>query len=485
MGLNFFKKKNGVPDIGQEDAFDKDFKGSKTVKASGKTSESSGAPENTGSTSVTVAGKKPLKTSAGNESVNLEFSKVNARMEAVNSYVKALNEKLSVINQQIGEVRSMTLENEKSLSKSTKDSMKAVDIVKEVKPEKLRLDYQRQNLKLQALAEKFEVNRQYIVALTNEVKDLRRKSGIFIGTDGLLKLNEDVKKDLLEMQKLVSRVQLNADKTEQIFIESKKNSTESQKLGSSISNMESAQSGMQKEFQKLKLDYSKILKQDDFNSFKTNVNNRLLEIEKNFSKMDQIQQENDRLSNLIETILSVSKKNEDDIADIGVTIGDDRIKKVADYENQLASFLKIIDSVAGQIAGIKKKIGMKSDKIAVDNKKVISNDKLKLKNIQVHDNIAKNLVSKNPVSKNPVSKTLIGNNNLKRNIINKSESGSNKVVGKKNVVNEGKVVSGGLREESVNKGKSVEKHRKSIRKNHTKHKVRAARKKSRKSRKRK
>ncbi|MCH8860032.1 MAG: hypothetical protein IH843_02640 [Thaumarchaeota archaeon] len=36
----------------------------------------------------------------------------------------------------------------------------------------------------------------------NEIKDLRKKAGIFLGTDALLKLNEEVKDDMVQLQKL-------------------------------------------------------------------------------------------------------------------------------------------------------------------------------------------------------------------------------------------------------------------------------------------
>ena len=106
---------------------------------------------------------------------NLELEKINARLELINSMIKSFNERFSLINQQIGEIRTMSVTNEKNLSLSNLDAKKVIELVKEVDPEKLRLDYRRVDFKVSTLAEKLESNKQFVDAVMEELKDLKRK----------------------------------------------------------------------------------------------------------------------------------------------------------------------------------------------------------------------------------------------------------------------------------------------------------------------
>jgi hypothetical protein len=211
-------------------------------------------------------------------------------------------------------------------------------------------------------------------------------------------LNEEVKKDLIEIHKLDSITRLHADKVEQIFIEMRRGFTEYQKINAIISNLDSSYSGLKAEIEKLKIDYSEILEKKDFEDFKKTFNNKFAVVENYLSDIDDMKKESEKMNRAIETTVSIAEENKSDIGDIAVTIGDDKIKRVSDYENQLASILRIIDTLAGQIAGIKKKLGMEEKKISVEqsNREVIGKNKINLKNVEVHPEISKHLVSKKP-----------------------------------------------------------------------------------------
>jgi len=138
---------------------------------------------------------------------------------------------------------------------------------------------------------------------------------------------------------------------------------------------------LQKEIEKLKLDFSSIIKDSEFESFKKNIQSRVTVVEKLAIQMDQVKEENSRLGKIIETILGVSKRNKEDISNIAVTIGDNKIKSVSDYENQVDSLLGIIDQLAQQLAGLRKQMGMKPEKINVrrENKKITHNSSKTIK----------------------------------------------------------------------------------------------------------
>jgi hypothetical protein len=274
--LKFLKKKdeNSPPDVGQEENVD--YK-EDTDNSSDNSDNSFYEDVSERTVSRKKRANKPsrfipesmprsinqsVQQSFAEDKNNLELEKINARLEVINSMVKSFNERFSLMNQQIGEIRTMSVTNEKNLSLSNLDAKKVIELVKEVNPEKLRLDYRRADFKVSTLAEKLESNKQFIDSIMEELKDLKRRANLFEGTDALLKLNEDVKKDLIEIQKTNSRVRMNADKSEQIFIELNKGFQENEKINQIIMNLDTSYSGIKKEIEKINLDYKQILNVD-------------------------------------------------------------------------------------------------------------------------------------------------------------------------------------------------------------------------------
>ncbi len=433
MAFEFLKrnKEDAPPDIGQEEMYDAEKAEKEGV------SEEEGIPDEIGAGPGEEA--EPVKdvvgsdgravgvvgagagvggqvvgaggqVGASNEANKLEFEKINAKIDSVKEWIKQFYERFSYVSETMGGIRTMAMNNEKDISRISLEAEKAVDIVKEVKPERLRIDYQKTDVRLQELSERLLANKQFTETIMSEVKDLRGKSSIFVGTEALLRLNEDVKRDLIEMQKLSGKVRMNADKSEQLFVELRKGFTETQKVNQVISNFNVSHSGLKDEVARLKIDYSDILKQKDFNDFKKSLNNKFAVMDNSLSELGAIKETNEKMARLIETTLSVARNNKEDIADIAITIGNDRIKRVSDYENQLASILSIVDSIAGQVSEVKKKLGMtvkkipvksekipvKSEKIPVKEGKKIVGKELKMKHVDVHPEISKHLISPKP-----------------------------------------------------------------------------------------
>ncbi|MCX6748727.1 MAG: hypothetical protein NT076_03910, partial [Candidatus Pacearchaeota archaeon] len=387
--FDFLKKKDsGVPDVGQEDRYEEEKKAKEKKKEPKEEAEEvEEEQEEEVEQEVKEISRKNKNTQAlrqnTSEFQSLALEKINARIEAMDSLIKGYSERFSNLSERLGEIRTMSLNNEKEISKIAIDSSKAVDIVKEVQPEKLRTDYLRVDSRIQAIEEKIEANKQFYETIMNEVKDLRQKAGIFVGTDALLKLNDEVKKDLIEIQKMSNRVRINTDKSESIFIELKRTLAENEKLAETMNTLDSSYSGVRKELDKLKLDYSSIVKQDELSNAKKDIEKRIIAVEIETSKISEMADENRRLSKLIETMFLMMKKNKEEIADVALTIGDSHIKKVGEYDEKLNSILKIIDELAGQINTIKNVLGISKEKIEVknDDKKIVTKNEVRMKNI--------------------------------------------------------------------------------------------------------
>ena len=362
--LNFLKKKNNEspPDIGKEEVIEyKEDAEDNLNNIPDKPYEEISNRADFRNKAVKRKSQLPpsFPQSLPEDKTNFDLEKINARLELINSLITAFNERFSRINQQIGEIRAMTISNEKNLSISNLDAKKVVDIVKEVNPEKLRVDYQKADLKLSTLVEKIESYKLYMDSIMGELKDLKRRANLFEGTDALLKLDEDVKKDLIEIQKVNARVKMNADKSEQIFIELSKGFNENRKMNEMIMNLDNSYSGLKKEIEKLNLDYKQVIDIDAFNDFKKKIANKLMILENSFLEIQKIKEENDKLAKGLGKILLIEKRNEEDIANIGFNRGNNNIQRVSDYEQKIFSILEIIEKMTLEIDKVKEKVGIK------------------------------------------------------------------------------------------------------------------------------
>ncbi len=373
-----FKKKenNGPPDIGKEEieenaGNDMDgFDGAHypEAKSKSKTNRSKKSVESDSDepsyflsqTKQSQNSQKPQSSqSPSYDRTSFDLEKINARLEMINSLIAGFNERFSGINQQVGEIRAMAIANEKNLSISNLDARKVVDVVKEVDPEKLRLEYQRLDFKIGGFVSKLDSYKQYMDSIMEELKELKRKANLFEGTDAILKLDQDVKKDLIQIQKVNSRVRMNADKSEQIFIELSKGLHENQKLNEMIINLDESYSGLKKEIERLTLDYSKIMSLDDFDEFKKKIMGKFIILENSLSEVEKMREEHGKLSKAIGKILLMEKRNEEDIANVGLNKGNADMKKISDYEQKLYAILEITEKMASEISKIKEKIGIK------------------------------------------------------------------------------------------------------------------------------
>ncbi|OIO40921.1 hypothetical protein AUJ62_03900 [Candidatus Pacearchaeota archaeon CG1_02_32_21] len=407
--LKIFNKKdeNSPPDVGQEDVEDSGKKKKKGVdleedvgsededETSDETDDDSGedvteeeAEEPEPKRKKTGKIVKPLREraeesipegavnkgfSVESEKNKLEFQKISARLEALNALIGGYGERISMLSQQIGEVRAMNLANEKSVGKLGAGAAKAIDIVTSLKPEKLRIEYQKADAKIQQVDEKVESNKQFMDALMKELKDVRSKIGTFIGTEELLKLNDAIKKDLVETQQMAVRAKMHSDKVEQIFAEVRSSVAESQKLDAKVRNLDANYSDVQKELERIKLDFSSIVRKQDFDSLKKEVTSKIDLINQALIYIDKIKDENMRLSRLIETTLGIVEESKNDIADISMTLGSDNLRKASEFDSKIDSVLEVLDALADKISNLEKKASANQGKKDVKQSSVKDN----------------------------------------------------------------------------------------------------------------
>jgi hypothetical protein len=386
MVLGFFKNKDEVsipPDIGKEE-YNED-----------KPIGDSYGVDNLESEEEEIKPRKE-NISVFKGSTRLEIERLNAKLDSIVSWINQFYERFAYLSENIGELRAMNLENEKNLSKATLEAQKAVDIVKEIKPEELEVSYRKLELKIKTVEERIEAVKQFDDGLMEQIKELRARTENFVGVESLLKLNEDTKNDLLNLKKLELNVRRHADKSEQIFIELKKETIEEGKLSESLDSLENSFNLLKEEHDKMKIDHSKLINEEEFDELKKTTNTKFLVVNNNLAAIKDIKELHEGLTTLIEKILRMTKSNKEQIDGLAMFVGDDSIKRVSDYESKLMSLLKIIDTLAGEISEIKTRLGQKEEKIKIEkmNDEIVEENRFKLENIQIHPEVVSQLMKK-------------------------------------------------------------------------------------------
>jgi len=365
--FEFLKKDSGQvpPDVGDEDAFDKENAESENAKE-----EEVKMPDKI----ETEKEVKPTESFSAKDSVmgsvsKLEIEKVKGRVDSVVEWINQFYERFAYVSENIGELRAMNIANEKKILSATKDAEMVIDIVKEVKPADLRLAYQKIDMRIRTFEEKVAENKQFMDEIMKEVEDIKRKSEVFIGTDSLIKLNEDTKKDLVEVQRINSRTKMYADKSQEIFMELKKGFADSQKLAAIVDNLEGSYSGLRDEIQRVKLNHETVVNQSNFDDFKKTFGNKIAILDGAVKDLDNLKNGNSVLEKAIENSFSVSRRNKEDIGKIAMKVGESDVKSVEEYNNQIIELLDIVNTLTVQVAELRKKAGIKS--AVLPEKKVV------------------------------------------------------------------------------------------------------------------
>jgi len=151
--------------------------------------------------------------------LSTEVDRIKASVEGFTEIRKSFTERFSRISEQIGELRSMILERDKTIQEIELKAIKAADLVEAVHPEKIMTEIQRQDAKTEALKANLEGNESIMERVMEELKETKRKVEFFRGIEEIVKLSEEVKKELIEIKKIESKIAINTDKVETIYAE--------------------------------------------------------------------------------------------------------------------------------------------------------------------------------------------------------------------------------------------------------------------------
>ena len=201
------------PDIGEED----------------NTSEE---PENQSSDEYK---KISLSTSIPTD-IAVAIERMQERITAFGESREANNERFTRMSEEIGELRAMIVESQKSIKEIEVKATLASDMVKEVHPETLSIETRKLNTKFEALNAEISSLKSFDSSIFTELKEIKRRVDTFKGADAIMRLHDDIKKELIDIQKTKLSTDADANKVEQIFIDIQRNFSDFQKLETTTEN---------------------------------------------------------------------------------------------------------------------------------------------------------------------------------------------------------------------------------------------------------
>ncbi|NPA38573.1 MAG: hypothetical protein GXN99_02135 [Candidatus Nanohaloarchaeota archaeon] len=185
------------------------------------------------------------------EQLLAELERIKAQLDAEKEIREGLTERLTHISEEIGEIRRSIIEEEKKISEIDVKATKAADLVKEVHPEELMAALQKDEAKIEALQDLINSQKLMVEKLMEELKEIKRTLTAFKGYDEVIKLYGDIKKDITTLEKLKARIERDADKVESIFLELSKKMKDTQALEDAIKSLEEKVSANTQELQRI------------------------------------------------------------------------------------------------------------------------------------------------------------------------------------------------------------------------------------------
>lgn len=180
----------------------------------------------------------PMDTNAITSKLNAEITRLKAQFDQFAELRKVINDRFTRINEQVGELRGMIMDANRNMQDMEVKTVKAVDLVEAVHPDKLMVDVRKQDAKIEALKANLESNEAMMKSILDQLKDLRHQISVFRGLEQVVKLNEEVKHELMNIKKVEATVERHSDKIEGIFVESQKRFQEFEKLTDKIKEVE-------------------------------------------------------------------------------------------------------------------------------------------------------------------------------------------------------------------------------------------------------
>ena len=273
-----------------------------------------------------------------------DLEKLKAKFNTFYEINKASTERFTRVNEQIGELRTMLLERDKDGRMLEAKATQAIDLVESVHPDKLMVEVRKQDAKIEALKGNIESNEMVMKNSINELKQMRSKMQMFTGIEQVVKLNDEVKTELMEIKKVAATITRHADKVETIFSEMQKRFSDFEKFIDNLNDLDKSSKDTISELDSLKAKAGGFADKKEveniiikFNNFEKHVSGIVTLVSRKFENFEKETKEN-----LDEKLAKVEK----------LLTG---FQTLAEKTPDLDKYFKLLDEVAKKVPKEEKK----------------------------------------------------------------------------------------------------------------------------------
>lgn len=282
--------------------------------------------------------------------MSASYERLKARVDSLMELNKSSTERFSIISEQIGELRTMSMDRERQIDTLDIKATKAADLVEQAHPEKIMEENMRLDAKIESLKVKIDSNRMIYDSLMDEVKSIKDQIAVFKNTEEILHLNEDVKNQLMSIQKIKGVVELHASKVEGMFIEVQRNFTDFEKYAAIANDVKNTLMDMLKELNNIKAKVPNFASKEDVSKIKTELGSKLIEIDKIEIKIKAFESYVDDFKEKIKDLTDLRQEQELIDRDIitlkeNMNIQKKEIKTAETYMNELLVEIEMLRDI--------------------------------------------------------------------------------------------------------------------------------------------
>ena len=252
---------------------------------------------------ATEKGNQHEPSKANISNIIAEIEKMKGHMEYVKEVQKTSDERFTRINEEVGELRSMILEREKQGKTMEAEVTKAIDIVREVQPEKFYESLKKKDAKIEALIAKVESNETFYDGLSKEVGTMRNQMSVFRGLESVMKLNKEMETTYINTKKIQGIIEHHSDKVENLFMTIQKKFTKLQKFIDNVSEIEESVKGIVKDINNLSVKMSETVNKSVIDDLEQKMNDKIRQISKFTDNPDEIFKNIDQISKKLDDLV--------------------------------------------------------------------------------------------------------------------------------------------------------------------------------------
>ncbi len=183
--------------------------------------------------------------------LEVELTKIKSSLEALNEVRKANSEQFTRLSEQIGELRGALMDSNKAIGTIEVAATRAIDLVNSVQPDKLMIEVRKTDGKVEALRANIEANESIMKDIMREMKDMRAQMNFYKGVDQVVKMNNEIKQELIDIKKTEGLVGKHADRVETIFVEVEKKFYDFEKFNEVVKDLD-------RSFKRISIDFDKM-----------------------------------------------------------------------------------------------------------------------------------------------------------------------------------------------------------------------------------